>query len=66
MARHIPATNRAAATPHPVTLDAVLARWLDGEALDLTCELRKAAAQSRGETQDPAAQRTHWSFLADL
>jgi hypothetical protein len=66
MARHVPATNATAAKPHPATLDAVLARWLDGETLDLTCELKRAAAASRGETHELPAQRTHWSFLADI
>jgi hypothetical protein len=55
----------AARKPHPVTLEAVLARWLDGETLDLTSELRKAAAQLRGG-DTPAEPRTHWSFLADI
>jgi hypothetical protein len=50
MARHVPATNATAAKPHPATLD----------------ELKRAAAASRGETHELPAQRTHWSFLADI
>jgi hypothetical protein len=66
MPRHVPATHAAHTEPHPVTLEAVLARWLDGETLDLTGELRKAAAAARGEAPGADKQHTHWSFLADL
>jgi hypothetical protein len=55
----------AAKKPHPVTIDAVLARWLDGEEIDLSGELRRAAAAARTEEPEPP-KRWHWSFLADL
>jgi hypothetical protein len=66
MARHVPATENASAMPHPATLEAVLARWLDGETLDLTSELRKAASAARGDTPGADKQFTHWNFLADF
>jgi hypothetical protein len=66
MSRHVSETNAAQAMPHPATLEAVLARWLDGETLDLTSELKKAAVAARGATPSADKQFTHWNFLADF
>jgi hypothetical protein len=66
MATHAPAADNGSPMPNLATLEAVLARWLDGEMLDLTGELRKAASAARGEAPCTDRQFTHWNFLADF